>query len=93
MEFQDIKLQPDLQVILTSYVAGLGNIGDKVSVRPHFAYENLLLPGLAVYATPENVEKYKKYERSIDDVLYSSKDAQFVSISLTHALLEFSILF
>lgn len=56
---------------MTTYVKGLGNLGDKVSVKPHYAYNELLLPGLAVYATPENEEKFKSVE--IKDVQqYSS---------------------
>lgn len=76
---EHVQNQPDMEVILTSYVEGLGNIGDKVSVRPHKAYNDLLLPRLAVYASPENIEKYKDYEKKEDDVKYSSKTAQIVS--------------
>ncbi|XP_044263949.1 39S ribosomal protein L9, mitochondrial [Tribolium madens] len=54
--------KPDLELILTSYVEGLGNVGDKVSVRANYAYNELLLPGRAVYATPENEEKFKNTE-------------------------------
>lgn len=71
---------PDLDVILTEYVEGLGNVGEKVSVRPFYAYKHLLLPGLAVYATPENLEKYVT-ESSEDKVLkYSSATALLVRI-------------
>lgn len=30
-----------------------------MSVRPAYAYSNLILPKLAVYASPENLEKMK----------------------------------
>lgn len=53
--------QPDIDVILTSHMEGIGNSGDKVSLRPQFAYNNILLPGLGVYASPENLEKYKDH--------------------------------
>lgn len=75
-----IEKQPDMQVILTSYVEGVGKFGDKVSVRPNFAYNNLLLPGLAVYASPENLEKYKQYEVQKEIVPHSSATAQRVRI-------------
>lgn len=80
--------QPDIEVILTSYVDGLGNISERVLVNPTVAYNELLLPGLAVYATPENVEKYRNYEIKEGEVRYSSKMARTVNIaydfSLTH---------
>lgn len=53
------RKHPDLQVILTQFVEGLGQKGDIINVRPTFAYNKLLLPGLAVYVTPENIEKFK----------------------------------
>lgn len=70
---------PDMEVILTTHVTGLGNIGDKVFVKPQYAYNELLLPGLAVYANPENIEKYKEYENKVDDVRYSSAEVPIVS--------------
>lgn len=57
-----IEKQPNIDVILVSYVDGYGNTGDKVSVKPTVAYNELLLPGLAVYATPENLVKYEQKE-------------------------------
>lgn len=50
----------ELDLILTKYVADLGYPGDCVSVKANEAYENLLLPGLAVYASPENLNRYKE---------------------------------
>lgn len=76
------KKLPDMEVILTSHVTGLGNIGDKVVVRPEYAYNELLLPGLAVYATPENEKKYEEYETKETDVQYSSSDVPIVSKAL-----------
>jgi large subunit ribosomal protein L9 len=38
---------------------GIGHEGEKVSVRPAYAYEHLILPKLAVYASPEMVESMK----------------------------------
>ena len=59
MEDKNIARKPDLEVVLTQYVDGIGKKGEVVKQRPNFAYNNLLLPGLAVYVTPENIEKYK----------------------------------
>lgn len=77
-----IERQPDIEVLLTSVVEGLGNVGDKVSVRPQFAYNNLLLPGLAVYASPENQEKYKDLAINTDVKKYSTPSAAYVCIFL-----------
>lgn len=48
---------------------GIGHKGEQVSVRPTFAYENLLLPKFAVYASPENLELMK-------NDLYLTKDEE-----------------
>lgn len=45
-------------MILTSYVEKYGEKGTKVNEKACRAYKNLLLPGLAVYASPENIKKY-----------------------------------
>lgn len=74
----DIEKQPNIEVILTSYVDGLGNEGDKVSVAPNYAYNKLLLPGLAIYSTPENIEKYWN-KGSNKENEYSSAFALYVS--------------
>jgi len=50
-------------------IIGLGHQGEQVSVRPTYAYENLLLPKLAVYASPENLEYMKNN-------LYQPKDTE-----------------
>lgn len=75
----DILKQPNIDVILTEYVDGLGSKGDKVSVKPNFAYNQLLLPCLAVYATPENIKKYMKDE-SAPETRHTSPSVQRVCI-------------
>lgn len=65
-----------MEVILTAFVDGLGNKGDIVSVRPNMAYNKLLLPGLAVYKTPENMAKYKSHETNETEEKHSSPFAQ-----------------
>lgn len=48
---------------------GVGQQGEQVSVKPTYAYENLILPKLAVYASPENLESMKNN-------LYQPKDTE-----------------
>lgn len=55
---------------------GIGHKGETVSVRPTYAYEHLLLPKLAVYASPENIESMKNvYNQSIEKEIPSSISA------------------
>lgn len=60
VEDTNVKRKESLDLILTQYVAGLGNAGTRVSMHPNKAYPLLLLPKLADYASPENIEKYTK---------------------------------
>lgn len=80
----NLEPRPNLDVILTKYVEGLGNIGDKVSVKPHYGYNHLLLPGLAVYASPSNLEKYKNYQSSEAEIRHSSPTAARVRMFNLH---------
>lgn len=80
IEDTNIKKYPNLDVILTSYVQGVGRKGEVVNVPPTFAYNKLLLPGLATYVTPANVEKYAKEAAEIpEQEKHSSQFAQRVS--------------
>lgn len=58
VEDTNARKRPPLTMILTKYVEGLGERGDKITMAPFRAYDRLLLPGLAVYDTPENNTKY-----------------------------------
>ncbi|KAH1005373.1 39S ribosomal protein L9, mitochondrial [Dendroctonus ponderosae] len=81
--------KPDIEVVLTAFVDGVGNLGDKVTVRPLFGYNNLLLPGLAVYATPENIIKYKREtDESSQKVRYSSSNALLMMKTLSRHILS-----
>lgn len=81
--------QPNIDVILTSFIDGLGNIGEKVSVKPQYAYNNLLLPGLAIYASPENTAKYKEsVSESATNVRYSSSNALLMMKTLSRVVLS-----
>jgi len=68
----DFKKRKPLDLILTKYVAGVGNVGTRITMPPNKAYNRFLLPGLADYATPENIEKYTKLAIQIKDVPFSS---------------------
>jgi len=58
---EDTNSKPDelLKVILLAPVEGLGGRGDVLDLKPHQARNKLILPGLAVYASPENLKKYE----------------------------------
>lgn len=43
---------------MTAFVSGIGDRGDIVSLPQRHVYNTLLLPGLAVYKTDENLKKY-----------------------------------
>lgn len=80
--------KPNIDVILKEYVDGLGNVGQRVSVKPQWAYSNLLLPGLAVYASPENVEKYEDEHAAEKTDKHSSPTASLTVQSLSRILLS-----
>lgn len=67
VEDTNVKKKVPVNLILTQYVKGLGNAGTLVTTTPGKAYNELLLPQLAVYATPENIEKYTKLARDMQD--------------------------
>lgn len=57
VEDTDLTEPPDLKIVLTTFVDGVGDTGDVISLMPHFAREHFLLPQKAVYATPENIDR------------------------------------
>lgn len=65
------KPKPPMDIILTEYVEGYGEKGEKISLKPQKAYNEFLLPGLAVYASPENIEKYLT-TKTLEKKTYSS---------------------
>jgi large subunit ribosomal protein L9 len=48
-----------MEIILLQKVANLGNIGDRVKVRPGYGRNFLLPQGKAALATPENLKKFE----------------------------------
>jgi large subunit ribosomal protein L9 len=80
VEDSNTKAKPNIEVVLKQFIEGVGKKGEVVQVRPNFAYNNLLLADLAVYATPENIEKYKpKQGEESEEEKHSSPFAQRVS--------------
>lgn len=67
VEDTSVRPKPNLEVILTSFVEGFGQRGDVLSVKNSVAYNKLLLPGLAVYKTPENLARYAKAATTTDE--------------------------
>ncbi|XP_012235129.1 large ribosomal subunit protein bL9m [Linepithema humile] len=76
VEDTNTSKQEPLDLILTQYVAGLGSAGTRVTMRPKPAYSTLLLPKLADYATPENIEKYSKLVDQGDNMPFSSASVE-----------------
>lgn len=72
VEDTDVKKKKPIDVILTCYVEGIGDRGDRVTMPPLRAYNRLLLPGLGVYATPENIVKYDSENEDRAKTKYSS---------------------
>ncbi|KAG0721666.1 39S ribosomal protein L9, mitochondrial [Chionoecetes opilio] len=58
VEDTNIKKKEPVKVLLRTSVEGLGSRGEVVEVAPNKARKELLLPGLAVYASPDNLEKF-----------------------------------
>lgn len=62
-----------MQVILLERIKNLGNLGDKVSVRPGYGRNYLLPKGKALPATPSNLAVFEarraEYEKAQTDAL------------------------
>lgn len=77
VEDRSVKKRPNIDVILTAFVSGIGDRGDIVSLNRSEAYNKLLLPGLGVYKTDENVAKYGSLKDDTNiKVQHSSHHAQ-----------------
>jgi large subunit ribosomal protein L9 len=55
-----------MEVILLQKIANLGNIGDRVKVKPGFGRNYLLPGGKATLATPENVAKFESRRAELE---------------------------
>lgn len=50
VEYKGHEVQPDINVLLTASVEGIGEKGEIVSMRPNAAYNKVLLPGFGTYS-------------------------------------------
>jgi len=55
-----------MEVILLQKIANLGDIGDRVKVKPGFGRNYLLPGGKATLATPENVAKFESRRAELE---------------------------
>jgi large subunit ribosomal protein L9 len=55
-----------MEVILLQKVANLGDIGDRVQVKPGFGRNYLLPGGKATLATPENIAKFESRRAELE---------------------------
>ncbi len=55
-----------MEVILLEKIHNLGQLGEKVRVRPGYGRNYLIPQGKAVYATPENVEKFEAQRAELE---------------------------
>lgn len=65
VDHKNSKKSPQIKVILKETVKDFGPAGAIISVPPISGYEKLLLPQLAIYATPENIKKYATQDLSV----------------------------
>lgn len=67
-----------MDVILLQKVENLGNLGDKVNVKPGYGRNFLVPQGLAAPATPENLEEFEKrreeFERQQAEALKAAEE-------------------
>ncbi|KAJ8670135.1 hypothetical protein QAD02_001394 [Eretmocerus hayati] len=63
INMNDEPMKP-LSLILTQYVSGVGDPGDRVLLKHDQAYNEFLLPGKAVYDTELNREKYVQEKKT-----------------------------
>jgi large subunit ribosomal protein L9 len=55
-----------MEVILLQKIANLGNIGDRVKVKPGFGRNFLLPGGRATLATPENIARFESRRAELE---------------------------
>ncbi|XP_050590795.1 39S ribosomal protein L9, mitochondrial [Bombus affinis] len=82
VEHSTQRKQKKIDLVLLESVKNIGEKGQKVSVSSQKAYESLILPKLAVYATPENLKKYVIEDVDIQRRL-SKYSSQFVEKTIS----------
>ncbi|XP_068619200.1 large ribosomal subunit protein bL9m [Battus philenor] len=92
VEDTNVGKKPDIKIILNQFVEGVGETGDVLTLSPGNAYKNFLVPGLAVYANEQNVEKYKVDETKPKvDSNYSSPHVQRTMSCLSRLVLQITM--
>lgn len=82
VEDTETRPQGKINVILKTYVKGIGQQGDIVNVNKSVAYNELLLPGLADYVTPENITYWSSAKKeTVQETIYSSP---FVEMTINY---------
>jgi large subunit ribosomal protein L9 len=62
-----------MKVILTQDIAGIGNIGDLVTVKDGFGRNYLIPEGKGIQATSQNIKKLEHQKRQIREKLSKTK--------------------
>lgn len=62
-----------MKVILTQDIAGIGNIGDLVTVKDGFGRNYLIPEGKGIQATSQNIKKLEHQKREIREKLSKTK--------------------
>lgn len=76
----NVKKMPDVEIILIRDVPGKGVAGTKLKLPGENAYAEYLITQYAVYATPENEEKYQDIIKgAAKNTLFSTMTAQATS--------------
>lgn len=76
--------------VLFHIITDYGKRGQILSIPRHLALKNLLLPGLAIYASPENLNIYKDIIIAEDSIQYSSEIVRKVCTMFESKQLKFS---
>jgi large subunit ribosomal protein L9 len=63
-----------MEVILLEKVQHLGDLGDRVKIRPGYGRNYLIPKGLAVVATPENLAEFESHREDFRQAAIESKD-------------------
>jgi large subunit ribosomal protein L9 len=64
-----------MQVILLQKVANLGNIGEKVKVKPGYGRNYLIPQGKAALATPANLKKFEERRADLEKLAADELDS------------------
>ncbi|XP_052756645.1 39S ribosomal protein L9, mitochondrial [Galleria mellonella] len=92
VEDTNVKKKPEVKVILKQFVDGIGNKGDVLTLRSMIAYRDYLVPGLAVYASPENLLKYNTIEnKQTKEENFSSPHVQRTMSCLSRLVLNITM--